>query len=109
LPGLWLAPEKSFSPPLSKMPFAFYRALLAQAMRRRKSSLRVGSLLEAGLALSLMLALREGWRASPRAAALFFSLDGTSPRRAIPFEPNTNRCAMFDGAGVCLLRALLSR
>jgi len=70
---------------------------LAQAMRRRKSSLRV-SLLEASCAFADACA-REAGVASPRCGSALFSLDG--PRRDGQFHSNQhNRCAMFDGAGV---------
>jgi monoterpene epsilon-lactone hydrolase len=96
-PDYRLAPENRF-PAAVEDAVAFYRALLS-AGYPPQNIVVAGESAGGGLALSLMLALRAAGVPLPAAAALFspwtdLAATGDSIRT------NTNRCAMFHGAGV---------
>jgi acetyl esterase/lipase len=96
-PDYRLAPENRF-PAAVEDAVAFYRALLS-AGYAPQNIVVAGESAGGGLALSLMLSLRDAGVPLPAAAALFspwtdLAATGDSIRT------NTDRCAMFDGAGV---------
>jgi acetyl esterase/lipase len=96
-PDYRLAPENRF-PAAIEDAVAFYRALLG-AGYSPKNIVVAGESAGGGLSLSLMLALRAAGVPLPAAAALFspwtdLAATGDSIRT------NTDRCAMFHGAGV---------
>ncbi len=96
-PDYRLAPENRF-PAAVEDAVAFYRALLNMGYSPKRIVVS-GESAGGGLALSLMLALRAAGVPLPAAAALFspwtdLAATGDSIRT------NSDRCAMFDGAGV---------
>ena len=96
-PDYRLAPENRF-PAAIEDAVAFYRALLS-AGYAPQNIVVAGESAGGGLALSLMLSLRDSGVPLPAAAALFspwtdLAATGDS------IKTNTDRCAMFDGAGV---------
>jgi monoterpene epsilon-lactone hydrolase len=96
-PDYRLAPENRF-PAAVEDAVAFYRALLS-AGYAPQNIVVAGESAGGGLALSLMLSLRDAGVPLPAAAALFspwtdLAATGDSIRT------NSDRCAMFDGAGV---------
>jgi len=96
-PDYRLAPENRF-PAAVEDAVAFYRALLS-AGYSPQNIVVAGESAGGGLSLSLMLALRAPGVPPPAAAALFspwtdLAATGDSIRT------NTDRCAMFHGAGV---------
>ena len=96
-PNYRRAPENRF-PAAVEDAVAFYRALLAAGYPPRNIVV-AGESAGGGLSLSLMLALRDASVPLPAAAALFspwtdLAATGESIRT------NTDRCAMFHGAGV---------
>jgi len=96
-PNYRLAPENPF-PAAIEDAVAFYRALLS-AGYAPQNIVVAGESAGGGLTLSLLLSLRAAGDPLPAAAALFspwtdLAATGDSIRT------NTNRCAMFDGAGV---------
>src|SRR5437879_6768790 len=96
-PDYRLAPENRF-PAAVEDAVAFYRALLS-AGYSPQNIVVAGESAGGGLSLSLMLALRAAGVPLPAAAALFspwtdLAATGDSIRT------NTDRCAMFEGAGV---------
>jgi monoterpene epsilon-lactone hydrolase len=96
-PDYRLAPENRF-PAAVEDAVAFYRALLS-AGYAPQNIVVAGESAGGGLALALMLSLRDAGVPLPEAAALFSpwtDLAATGDSIRI----NTNRCAMFDGDGV---------
>ncbi len=96
-PDYRLAPENRF-PAAVEDAVAFYRALLGEGYSPERIAV-AGESAGGGLALSLMLALRDAGVPLPAAAALFtpwtdLAATGDSIRT------NTGRCAMFEGAGI---------
>ena len=96
-PDYRLAPENRF-PAAVEDAVAFYRALLGEGYSPERIVV-AGESAGGGLALSLILALRDAGVPLPAAAALFspwtdLAATGDSIRT------NTRRCAMFEGAGV---------
>jgi len=96
-PDYRLAPENRFPADIEDA-VAFYRALLS-AGYAPQNIVVAGESAGGGLALSLMLSLRDSGVPLPAAAALFspwtdLAATGDS------IKTNTDRCAMFDGAGV---------
>lgn len=96
-PDYRLAPESRF-PAAVEDAVAFYRALLRAGYAPQKIVI-AGESAGGGLALSLLLSLRDAGLPLPAAAALFspwtdLAATGDS------IQTNTHRCAMFDGAGV---------
>lgn len=96
-PDYRLAPENRF-PAAIEDAVAFYRALL-NAGYAPQNIVVAGESAGGGLALALMLSLRDAGIPLPAAAALFspwtdLAATGDS------IKTNTDRCAMFDGAGV---------
>jgi len=96
-PDYRLAPENRF-PAAVEDAVAFYRALLS-AGYAPQNIVVAGESAGGGLALSLMLSLRDAGVPLPAAAALFspwtdLAATGDSIRT------NNDRCAMFEGAGI---------
>jgi len=96
-PDYRLAPENRF-PAAVEDAVVFYRALLNSGYPPKRIVVS-GESAGGGLALSLMLSLRAAGVPLPAAAALFspwtdLAATGDSIRS------NSDRCAMFDGAGV---------
>jgi len=96
-PDYRLAPENRF-PAAIEDAVAFYRALL-NAGYAPQNIVVAGESAGGGLALALMLSLRDAGVPLPAAAALFspwtdLAATGDS------IKTNTDRCAMFDGTGV---------
>jgi acetyl esterase/lipase len=96
-PDYRLAPENRF-PAAIEDAVVFYRALLS-AGYAPQNIVVAGESAGGGLALALLLSLRDAGVPLPAAAALFspwtdLAATGDSIRT------NTDRCAMFDGAGI---------
>src|SRR6267154_1019792 len=96
-PDYRLAPENPFPAAVDDV-VAFYRALLSAGYTANRIVVS-GESAGGGLTLSLLVALRDAGVPLPAAAALFspwtdLAATGDSIRT------NTERCAMFDGAGV---------